>query len=161
MRKAFLIFIIAVFIGGCAAAKITNENVQSTAKSLDFGDFRSETLTAKAWKAFKAKDYPELFAYVDKNVELYGEEGRRINAELTDFEPVETASKKWALNDVGTSLWMKANAYADMKMYPEATQTYRILAKDYKYAQCWDPKGWYWHPATGASQKAKEYDYRD
>jgi len=84
-----------------------------------------------------------------------------MNAELTDFEPVETAAKKWALNDVGTSLWMMANAYADLKMYPEAVKAYRTLANDYTYSQCWDPKGWYWHPAEGASHKAKEYEYLD
>ncbi|MGB5605992.1 MAG: hypothetical protein WBN51_05685 [Gammaproteobacteria bacterium] len=161
MRKAFLLFTITVFLISCATAEITEKNIQATAETLDFGDYKSETLTARAWKAFADKDYPELFAYVQKNVELYGEEGKRMNAELTDFEPVETAAKKWALNDVGTSLWMMANAYADLKMYPEAVKAYRTLANDYTYSQCWDPKGWYWHPAEGASHKAKEYEYLD
>jgi hypothetical protein len=64
-----------------------------------------------------------------------------MNASLTGFEPAEKASKQWALND--------------------AVKSYRTLATDYTYAQCWDPKGWSWHPADGAEQKAKKYDYLD
>ena len=161
MKKLFLIPVVLVFLIGCSTAKVTENEIKAAADRIDYGDFKSETLTSKAWKAFNDKNYPELFAYVDKNIELYGEEGARMNAELTGFEPIGTAATKWALNDVGTSLWMKANAYVEMKMYPKATEVYELMARDYKYAQCWDPKGWFWHPAEGASLKAKEYKYRD
>ena len=137
----------------------TMKSDQATDETPDFGDFSSETLTVKAWKALAARDYPKLFAYTQKCVELYGEEGKKMNAELTDFEPPETAAKKWALNDVGTSLFIMAKAYEELKMYPDAVKAYRTLANDYRYAQCWDPKGWYWHPAAGADLKAKELDY--
>ena len=140
---------------------ISEEKIQATASTLDFGNFTSETLATRAWQAAENNDYLELFAYTQKCVELYGEEGKKMNAELTDFEPAETASKKWARNDAGTCLYIMAQAYEKLKMYPEAIQAYRTLASDYKYAQCWDPKGWYWHPAAGANLKADNLQYRD
>ena len=161
MKKLLLIPVVLLFLIGCSTAKVSDSEIRAAADKIDYGNFKSETLTEKAWEAFKDKNYPELIAYADKNVELHGEEGARMNAELTGFEPIGTASTKWALNDVGTTLWMKANAYVEMKMYPEATATYELMVRDYKYAQCWDPKGWFWHPAENAHLKAKEYKYLD
>lgn len=51
-----------------------------------------------------------------------GEQGKRMNASLTTFEPPETAARMWAFNDVGTCLFIMANAYEDLKMYPEAEE---------------------------------------
>ena len=161
MKKIFLILISAVFLISCATGKITEDSIEATAKTLDYGDFSSETITSKAWQASADKNYPELFAYTKKCVELYGEQGKQMNAALTDFEPAETASKQWALNDAGTCTFIMAEAYVALKMYPQAVKSYRTLAKDYTYAQCWDKKGWYWQPATGAENKAKKYDYLD
>jgi len=35
------------------------------------------------------------------------------------------------------------------------------LASDYTYAQCLDPQGCYWHPATGAASKAEQNKYKE
>ena len=160
MKKIFLILTITAFLIGCATGKVTEENIEATAKTLDYGNMTSETLAGKAWQASADKNYPELFAYTQRCVELYGAEGKKMNAELTDFEPLSTAAQLWALNDVGTCLYIKANAYEELKMYPEATETYSTLASDFTYAQCWDPKGWFWYPARGAEAKAKKYKYK-
>ena len=160
MRQTFLLLAMAVMFISCTPAKVTHEDIQATAETLDFGDSTSATLVGKAWKASADKNYPELFAYTQKCVELYGAEGKRMNAELTDFAPPDTAAQYWALNDVGTSLFIMANAYEELKMYPEAADTYGTLASYYDFAQCWDPKGWYWHPAAGAYTKAEEYKNR-
>ncbi len=159
MKNYFLILALAVFIIGCTTAKVTDENIQATAKTLDYGDSTSTTLASKAWEASANKSYPELFAYTQRCVELYGEQGKIMNSEMTRFEPAETAAEKWALNDVGTCLFIMAHAYEDLEMYPQAVEAYKALAKDYKYSQCWDPKGWYWHPADGAEAKVKKYNY--
>lgn len=161
MKKILLLLTSAALLISCATGKVTEENIEATAKTLDYGNMSSETLAGKAWDASADKNYPELFAYTKKCVELYGEQGKQMNAALTRFEPAETASKQWALNDAGTCLFIMAEAYVELKMYPEAVRSYRTLAKDYTYAQCWDPKGWYWHPADGAENKAKKYDYLD
>jgi len=157
MRTAILILTVSVFAVSCATVEVTDENIQATADTLDFGDSTSATLMAKAWKASEKKNYPELFAYTQRCVRLYGEEGKRMNAALTDFEPANTAAEQWALNDVGTCLYIMANAYVELEMYQEAAAAYRSLATDYKYSQCWDPKGWFWRPAATAELNAKKY----
>lgn len=80
-----------------------------------------------------------------------------MNAELTTFAPIERVNRYWALNDAGTCTYIMATVYERRRMYPEAAQAFRSLAQDYRFAQCWDPKGWYWHPADGAAAKAKKY----
>jgi len=161
MKKLIMILAVTVWIIGCTPAKVSDAEVQATAKELDFGDYSSSTMTTKAWEAWLDKDYPSVLAYTKKVVELYGEEGKQMNAEMTGYEPFDTVHDKWALNDVGTSLWIMGDVYVTMKMYPEASQTYKTLAEDYKYAQCWDPKGWFWKPALGAANKAKKYQYKE
>jgi hypothetical protein len=160
MRQTLLLLAIAVFCISCTTAKVTHQDIQAKAETLDYGDSTSATLASKSWQASADKNYPELFAYTQRCVELYGAEGKKMNAELTDFEPVSTAAQLWALNDVGTCLFIMANAYEELQMYPEAAETYTTLASDYTFAQCWDPKGWFWYPARGAEAKAKQYKYK-
>ena len=161
MRQIFLLLTMAVFLISCTPAKVTHKEIQTKAETLDFGDSTSETLTGKAWQASADKDYPALFAYTQKCVELYGAEGKRMNDELEYFASPDKVNEYSALNDVGTSLFIMANAYAELEMYPQAVEAYTTLASDYKYAQCWDPKGWYWQPATGAASKAKQLKYKE
>ena len=146
----------ALFSTGCASTDVSPESVKATTAALDFGDSSSQTLLDKAWRASKRKKYPELLAYTQRCVDLYGDEGRKMNAELTDFELPATAMQKWALNDVGTCLFIMANAYEELDKYAEATQAYKTLSEDYTFAQSWDPKGWFWRPADGAARKAEK-----
>ncbi len=157
----FSILICALTFGaaGCASFEFSEQAIQAAMAEVDYGNFSSETLTGEAWKAFAKKDYPKLFAYTRKCIELYGEEAKKMNAAMKSYEPSSTASDKWALNDVGACHFMMAEAYVDMKMYPEAVQTYRTLAGDYKYCQCWDPKGWFWRPAENADLRADRYEH--
>lgn len=161
MMRALLIPALAVLATNCATPKVAEQNIQAAAAATDFGDSSSETLTVKAWKALAEKKYPELFAYTSRCVELYADEAKRMNGEMTDYEPSATAAQKWALNDVGTCLFIKGEAYVNLERYPEAVKAYRAVVDDYKYAQCWDPKGWYWRPAEVAEKKAEAYAYRE
>ena len=156
MKYSIVVIALVALLAGCATTRITEDQIQAAAATADYGDFKSETLTVSAWKALEAQDYPKAFAYARKTVEMYDEEARKMNAEMFRFESKETASSKWALNDVGTSLWIMGSAYEAMGMYPEAIETYSNLSKNYTYAQCWDPRGWYWKPAQEAANKVKE-----
>jgi len=157
MKNFFLILTIAAFIAGCATPEVTDAGIQAASERLDFGDSTSATLVSKAWKASSDKDYPELFAYTQRCVELYGEKGKKMNSALTYFEPSATAGQLWALNDVGTCLYIMANAYVELEMYQDAAATYRTLATDFKFSQCWDPQGWFWKPAETAEFNARKY----
>ncbi len=158
MFRHILFAALLMSLAACAApTKVTEETITATAAQLDFGDYTSSTLTTKAWEALDEKNYPAVLAYTRECVRRYGEEGRKMNAGMSGFAPEKLAADKWALNDVGTSLYIMGSAYAELEMYAEAADAYQQLATDFRWSQCWDPKGWFWHPAEGAAEKAEKY----
>jgi len=121
----------------------------------DFGDYRSVTLTTKAWEALAKGDIEAVLAFTNKCIELYGEQAKKMQASLKDYV---TGSNQdvfnyWALNDVATSLFIQGESYRKAKMTDEAKEVYQKLIDDYAFGQCWDPKGWFWKPAEAAKEK--------
>lgn len=155
-----LLAVAAAIMSGCIVSKVTQEEVQAAAQQLDFGNYESVTLATKAWDSQAAADFPATLAYTQKCVELYGERGKAMNEQLDAYAPIERVNNYWALNDAGTCMFIMATTYEKLRMYPEAAQAFRTLADGYKYAQCWDPRGWYWYPASGAAAKAEKYASR-
>ncbi len=127
---------------------------------IDYGDYTSSTLATKAWGALNAKDYPLVIALVKKNIELYAAKAKEMQASLKEYawESKEKTMSYWALNDVGTSLFILGEAYRASGNKEEAAKAYKQLIDEYFYAQCWDPNGWFWKPAEAAQQKLGELD---
>ncbi|MBI4309175.1 MAG: tetratricopeptide repeat protein [Candidatus Omnitrophica bacterium] len=127
---------------------------------LDFGDYTSSQLTQKAWGALAAKDLDAVTAYVNKTLELYSAKAKEMQASLKEYvwESKEKTFSYWALNDVGTALFILGEAYRNAGKKEEAAQSYQKLIDEYFYAQCWDPQGWFWKPAEAAQQKLGELD---
>ena len=133
-----------------------------SAQAVDFGDHTSATLTGKAWDAYNRGAYPEALEYVAKCVELYETEALNMQSSLSDFpptEPREATAKYWALNDVGTCLFIKGEILLKQGNRLTAKEVFTRLRDGFGYAQCWDPKGWYWKPAQAARQKIIEIDF--
>lgn len=118
--------------------------------NIDFGDYTSATLTAKAWKAYTARRYDALELYVRKCLELYGDAARKMQADLADYAPKEQAFDFWALNDVATCLFIRGKALQKQGRNKEAALVYRDILDNYTFAQCWDPSGWFWKVADEA-----------
>ncbi len=127
---------------------------------LDFGDMKSSFITSKAWAALAKKDLKSVQAYVNKNLDLYGARAREMQASLKEFpwESQEKIYSFWALNDVGTSLFVLGQAYRNADMKTEAIAVFKQLVKDYGFSQCWDPQGWFWKPAEAAEQQIIELE---
>jgi len=84
----------------------------ATGSKLDFGDYSSSFLTTKAWQAMSSSDTKSVIKYTDKVLELYEEEAKSMQKKLqstTNQYPFEkeVVFSYWALNDVGTSLFIK------------------------------------------------------
>lgn len=128
--------------------------------SLDFGDYSSNQLVIKAWSALAANDLNAVVAYVNKLLELYSKDAQSMQASLKEYpwESKEKTLSFWALNDVGTGLFILGEAYRKANKKDEAAQTYKKLVDEYFYSQCWDPQGWFWKPAEAAQQKLGELD---
>jgi tetratricopeptide (TPR) repeat protein len=132
----------------------------SFAQGYNYGDYRSATLTDKAWKALKANDIEAVLAYTNKCIELYASDAKKMQASLKEYPKGaseggsnEEVFEYWALNDVGTCLFIQGEAYRKADMLEEAKESYNTLIKDYKFSQCWDQQGWFWRPAEAAQEK--------
>ncbi len=129
-------------------------------EAMDFSDNSSSALTAKAWQALNEKDLDAVQAYVKKVLELYEKQAKEMQASLKMYawESKEKVFSYWALNDVGTSLYILGKAFEDAGKLPEAKEAYLRLLSEFKYAQCWDPGGWFWKPAEDAQQRLKKLE---
>jgi tetratricopeptide (TPR) repeat protein len=118
---------------------------------LDFGDYASQTLTAKAWDALSAGRYDEAIVFARRCVNLYRGQARDMQAKLQEYPGKNQAFDFWALNDVGTCFFIIGEASAAKQDFSKAEEAYRALVEDFKYAQCWDGNGqFFWKPAEQA-----------
>lgn len=125
---------------------------------LDFGDYTSTHLTTRAWSALEESDFEAVSHYVNKVLELYEDEAKEMQDSLTEY-PWESKDKIftfWALNDVGTSLYIQGEAFRQSGDLESAKESYTKLVNEYYYSQCWDPNGWFWKPAEAGQQKLDE-----
>lgn len=128
---------------------------EPAADGLDYGDFSSVTLTIKAWGTFGEGKYADAVMYTEKCSELYEDEARKMQASLTAKAPEDKVHDYSTLNDVGTSYYIRGEALMKQNKNAEALAAYKVVTDDFYYAQAWDPKGWFWSPASAAKQKIK------
>lgn len=156
--RLFALTVAALFLlswgSACRPGPIQDADIEAFAATASLSTQECSAMLVKAWKANADKDYPALFAYAQECVRRHGDEAKSMNDALGGFAPSDEAGEHWALNDVGTALFLMGHAYADLHMHREAAQTFARLANDYPWAQCWDPRGWYWRPAAGAADEA-------
>lgn len=128
-------------------------DLKAQGKDYDFGDYTSMTLIVKSWETLDKKDYTGVEIYTKKCFDLYEEEAVKQQAALTDYLPKEQAFNPWALNDVGTCYFILGDALMAQGKYKEAKEAYSKIIDKFSFAQCWDPRGWFWKPAVGARGK--------
>ena len=126
------------------------DQIECIELGIDYGDYTSQTLTAKAWEAFDGKKYKIVELYANKCLELYAEEARKMQATLNGYAGKGQEFNFWALNDVGTCLFIKGRALQEQNRKEEAREVFREIIDNYNYAQCWDAKGYFWKVARGA-----------
>jgi hypothetical protein len=143
----------------CVVALASCLLVALTTCAQDFGDHTSATLTGKAWKALADGPAEHVLAYTGKCRELYLAEAVKQQKSLTDFAPTDKAHDAWALNDVGTCLFIEGQVHEKAGQTAAAIEAYRTLADELKFSQCWDPKGWFWRPAEAAAGRIKQLEF--
>jgi tetratricopeptide (TPR) repeat protein len=124
--------------------------------TLDFGDYSSSFLTTQAWKTLEDVQDADsaVFAYTNKVLNLYEDKAQEMQASLDEYpwQSRKVIFNYWALNDVGTSLYIQGEAYKRIGETQRAKEAYQKLIDDYYYAQAWDPQGWFWKPAEAAQE---------
>lgn len=142
-----------------AQATAATPSVAPSNSDADFGDFKSSTLTGKAWKALGSKDYNAVAAYTGKCIDMYKSQALDMQKSLKEPASKEDANNYWALNDVGTCYFIAGKALDDKGDKKGAIAAYKFLVDNLSFAQCWDPNGWFWKPADGARKRLAELQF--
>jgi len=98
----------------------------------------------------------DLFSDVSNFISTKKIDGEKVGKYEKILKMLEERRDYWALNDVGTSLFIKAEALKKAGKVDEAKKVYKELIDKYFYSQCWDPQGWFWKPAEAAQQALDE-----
>jgi len=129
-------------------------------KNLDlhYGNMTSNFLVLRMWESLAKNNLEEVIAYDMKLEHLYSQEAKNMQNSLKDYVSGtnDQIFKYWALNDVGTGMFILGEAYRVSNKNEDAINAYKKVISDYFYAQCWDPQGWFWKPADVARQKILE-----
>jgi tetratricopeptide (TPR) repeat protein len=120
-------------------------------------------LTTAAWDALGNGRYATAIENAQRCIDLFEDEAIAQQDALNAPPPlgsVDNAQKQevlsnWALNDVGTSYFIIGQALEVLGRVEDAKSAYRE-AQRFPYARAWDPQGWFWSPAEGASQRLSE-----
>jgi len=113
----------------------------------------SASLTSEAWQALERKDYATAQARIAKCRELYEAKALEMQAGLSALPPPDKAHSYWALNDVGTSLFILGKVTEAEGKPKEALEYYQVVVDRFPMAQCWDKQGWFWQPAVAAKER--------
>ncbi len=115
-----------------------------------FAETSPEDLLRLLWEASAKKDMSKLDELFTVCKERYGELARQQQSVLKGFPPRAETSKYQALNDMGTCLFIKAEALMNTGKKEEAIIQFQEIMDDFSWSQAWDPRGWYWSVAEKA-----------
>jgi len=130
-------------------------NMIETGDFYDFGDYSSMTLIVGAWTALENKKFDVLMRYTNKCIELYAQEAQDMQNVLHKLPKGsnEYINSFWALNDVATAYFIQGEALRESAQIEAAVESYQRVIDQYSYAQCWDPRGWFWRVSDGARNR--------
>jgi len=133
-------------------APIAPESPQETipappSDKYDFSDSSHWNLTVSAWEQLAQKDYEGVFAYANKCLELYESKAKEMALGMRSFSRSGHEDDFALVNDVATSHYIMGEAYMKLGRSADATKEFKYVIEAYPYAQCWDPKGWFWKVA--------------
>ncbi len=105
----------------------------------------SSEYVKKAWEISGRNDLEGLIQLVDQALDQYDAQARMQQAALNDFPVRGREGEVSVLNDMGTLLFIKAEALMNNGKTEEAVAQFQKIIDDYKYAQAWDPsRGAFW-----------------
>ena len=128
------------------------------ASKYDFSDSSHWNLTVSAWEHMAQKDYEGTFAYAEKCLELFEAEAKETAKKMNTFVGFGHEDDYAVVNDVATSHYIMGEAYMRMGNPDQALKEFNLVIKEYPYAQCWDPKGWFWKVAEVSKKNIEKIE---
>jgi tetratricopeptide (TPR) repeat protein len=128
-------------------ADAAKETVVAPPEPATQGQMSSTDYVNRAWEASAKNDINKINEIVGKCVEVYGNEAKLGQSQLQGFPGRGQEKNYQALNDVATCLFVQAEAVMNAGKTEEAVKLFKNIIDNYKWAQSWDPRGWYWSVA--------------
>lgn len=104
----------------------------------------SEEFVRQAWQASAQVDLTKVESIVQDCLNRYSEAALQQQALLTGFPKRGEEKDFQELNDVGTCLFIWAEALMNSGQKDRAIKEFENIINNYPWAQAWDPRGWYW-----------------
>ena len=147
MRKLLTTCALMIFVATGATAAFAQFN---------YGDFKSSTLTTKAWNALGENNLDAVLAYTNKCIEMYEGNARTMQAGLKEYpagDPDKIFSY-WALNDVATSLYIQGKSLRKAGKYDQAKAALMRVVNEFSFGQCYDVTSkTFWKPVDAVKDE--------
>lgn len=141
-----------------AVVEKVKDQAAPEASKYDFSDSSHWNLTVSAWEHLAAKDYEGVFAYAEKCLELYEARAKEMAKAMHTFVGFGHEDEYSLVNDVATSHYIMGEAYMRMGDPANALKEFNLVIQEYPYAQCWDPKGWFWKVAEVSKKNIEKME---
>ena len=117
-------------------------------------------LTRNAFNAYNRGNYVVAITNAQECVDIFFREALRQERELKEAPPIGSVPREkrqeilahGPLNDVASSLYIIASSYERLKLTNSAMEYYK-QATNLLCARTWDPKGWFWSPASASADR--------
>ncbi len=134
-RASRIIFLAVIF---CALSAI-HSPLNTLAQEIS-----SKELVRMSWEASGQNDLSKVLDLTNQCVNTYESKAKELHAKLNGF-PQKTQEEEFqVLNDTVTCLFIQAEALMNHGKTEEAKKLFQKIIDEYKWAQAWDPRGWYW-----------------
>ncbi len=148
MVFSMLVFLSLISYPLSLGAEEPSQNPETTEESMLVAP-EAEILSPKEyimriWESWGAKDYERTFDYTRECINLYSEKASEQQSSLKSLPATEVMDLYQALNAVGTSYFVRGEAYLSQGKIEEAKEAFTTAIEEYGYSQNWDPRGWYW-----------------
>ncbi|MCF7907660.1 MAG: hypothetical protein K9L86_02140 [Candidatus Omnitrophica bacterium] len=109
-----------------------------------------------AWSLRGQKKYEQAYEEVDACIANLTDNANRLAKALTGPTDEVKKSSYQNMNDIAECYFIRAEIFRDQTKYEEASKAFSVIIEKYPYAQCFDPRGWFWSPANAAKDAIKE-----
>jgi len=118
----------------------------------------TSAITSAAWRALEEKRYDRVIFLVDECVRKFLTPAIKQSGQLDHFPKGKVAFRYGLMNDVATCLFIKGRAFEEQGNFGVAKQIYQEIMEQFRFAQCWDPHGWFWSVASAAQDQIDAHE---
>ena len=145
MKRKLLVFHFILFLTVSAAAQqAPKPDPKPKPETTAIANLSDDDIISQAWAASAQGKMDRLNALVNECVSRYQDEALSLQEHVTKFPGVSEKEIYKPLNNIGTCLFIQAEATMNRGKKEDAIAKFKYIIKTFPWAQAWDPRGWFW-----------------